>query len=509
MITGSNFIFVGYKPDLAWPLRPRVRFGVSFTVLKRSKISCASSIVALLILQGCAEGVVIEGLDGESESDMMSALDTELTEVIRVRSGGEGNQWLILPDSDDFGAIPQDPANPINETKVALGKMLFHDTGIATNGQSGQSHTWSCATCHHAAAGFKSGVPQGIGEGGTGFGPAGKERRLAADFDANAAKDATNKPDLQPLTSPSILNTAYQDVMLWNGQFGNRVGGLINAGIDNAILAKPETPKKENARALSGLEIQAIAGLEVHRLDVRNDAVMQTMPAYAEMFGALGVTPSADMRSEAGKAIAAYERTVVANRAPFQDWLKGDTDALSDAEKRGAILFFGKADCADCHRGPALSSELDASEDEVFMAVGFDDFNSASQALVHGPVTDADKKGRGGFTEQEADNYKFKIPQLYNLADTDVFGHGASFSSIRDVLEYKNKAIAQSAASMVNLDARFKPLNLSNEELDDLTAFLTTALYDAELARYQPKSVPSGECIVVDPQTVETHGMCP
>ena len=453
----------------------------------------------LFALQGCGEGVIVDPAPGSSPLDMA------LTDAIHVASNGMGNQWLILPESDDFPAIPQDPANPVNSDNVALGKMLFHDTAIATKGQSNQSKMWSCASCHHAAAGFKSGIPQGIGEGGTGFGADGSERRLALDFDAFADKDAANKPDLQPFTSPSILNSAYQDVMLWNGQFGHRDGGVVNAGIAANLLMTPDTPKKENARRLSGLETQAIAGLDVHRLGVDALAVQ----TYNDLFRALDPSCECDNNVVAGKAIAAYERTVLANRAPFQQWLKGDSNALSDTEKRGATLFFGKAGCADCHRGPALSSELNATEDDLFMAIGFADFDSATQPLVHGPITEADKLGRGGFTKEPSDNYKFKIPQLYNLRDTNVLGHGASFSTIRDVLEYKNRAVVQNADSIANLDVRFVPLNLSSAELDELAAFLSNGLYDPELDRYQPASVPSGECIVVEPQTIDTHGMCP
>ncbi len=454
-------------------------------------------------LQACSEGVEVY-----SDSASGLSLDAELRQTIHSASGGVGNQWLILPESDNYDAIPQDVANPITSDKVALGKMLFHDTGLATSGHSAESKTWSCASCHHAAAGFKSGIPQGIGEGGTGFGLDGSQRRLAANFDPMAAADATDKPDIQPVTSPSILNTAYQDVMLWNGQFGNRSGGVINAGITQDILAPVDTPKQENSRALSGLETQAIAGLKVHRLNVES-ASMQSMSGYNTLLDAMPPAELWDMQLMAGKSIAAYERTVLANRAPFQDWLKGDVSAMSDAEKRGGVLFFGKAGCADCHRGPALSSEVNAGVNDVFMAVGFADFNPVNQPLVHGPIKTADKMGRGGFTQNPNDNYKFKIPQLYNLSDTNVFGHGASFSSIREVLEYKNRGVAQNRDSVVNLDTRFKPLGLTGAELDDLDDFLSGALYDAQLSRYQPQSVPSGDCVVVDPQTVQTFGMCP
>jgi len=447
--------------------------------------------------------------DTTAGTSISDELNEELKFTISQASGGAGLDWLKLPMSDDFNAIPHDVSNPITAEKVALGQFLFHDTALATIGQSTESKSWSCASCHHASAGFKSGVPQGIGEGGTNFGFECSQRVLAVGFDGNAAKDAANKPDIQPLTSPSILNTAYQNVMLWNGQFGHAVGDPVNTGIDNAILMTEGTPKAENARRLPGLEIQAVAGLGVHRLNVESNSELQTNPKYQSMFQAAYPNGTNDVKLAAANAIAAYERTVLANQAPFQRWLNGEQSALNSAEKRGGVLFFGKAGCAECHRGPGLSSELGAAENDMFMALGFNDFDQQKQAQVHGPVTDADRAGRGGFTSEEADKFKFKVPQLYNLSDTNVFGHGASFTSLRDVIEYKNLAVSQNPECAADLDTRFKPLNLSVNEMDDLEVFLTTALYDPNLKRYQPASVPSGECIIVDPKTVETHGLCP
>ena len=210
----------------------------------------------------------------------------------------------------------------------------------------------------------------------------------------------------------------------------------------------------------------------------------------------------------AALAIAAFERTVLANRAPFQQWLRGDESALSAQELRGGILFFGEAGCVQCHRGPALSSEQGATEDQMFFAVGFSDLDT-SDSRIHGNIAEADRRGRGGFTTRPQDNFKFKIPPLYNLADNDFMGHGASFQTIRSVVEYKNRAAAQNAAASDSLDSRFQPLGLTTEEITDLVAFLENALRDPELMRYQPDSVPSGHCLVVDPLTEIASHLCP
>ncbi len=67
------------------------------------------------------------------------------------------------------------------------------------------------------------------------------------------------------------------------------------------------------------------------------------------------------------------------------------------------------------------------------------------------------------------------------------------------MVEYKNSAIAQKAVTFDYLDTRFTPLGLNEQEIDDLTEFLQTALHDPDLMRYQPQEVPSNECVVVAP----------
>lgn len=496
----------------------------------RAARTALAALVAGLVLAGCGQGVSMGDAVGASDgaspdggsgtavpavdpsTDRVAELSGALEAVLNQRSGGLGPAAFLLPDSDDFDAIPQDPANPLGVHKVALGRLLFHDTGFALAGRSEQGGTWSCATCHHAAAGFKSGARQGIGEGGTGFGAIGAERALAMGFDAHAAADDAGLPDLQPVASPTVLNAAWQDVMLWNGQFGNSAGG-INAGVAPARLMTAGTPKAANVRGFSGLETQAIAGAGVHRLRFDADSPLQGVPEYRTRFGdAFGYDPAEasdlDVTADAALAIAAFERTVIANRAPFQRWLRGDADAMDAAELAGAVLFFGEAGCADCHRGPALGSELGASADQIFFAIGFDDLDRQPVG-AHGAVDDATRLGRGGFTGEARGRHAFKIPPLYNLADTAAFGHGASFGSVREVIEHKNAGRVQNPdVPPETIDPRHRALGLDAAQVDALVAFLETGLRDPDLARYQPDSVPSGACVVVASGSVGLDGRC-
>ena len=388
---------------------------------------------------------------------------------------------LILPMSDDYSNIPQDVMNPITDAKVKLGKLLFHETAMTIGVTEEHKNTFSCASCHNASAGFKSGIAQGVGEGGVGNGP-----------------DRVNVlgilSDVQPLASPTAMNTAYQEVMLWNGQFGNAVDGIVNIGIDESILSTPETPKANNARQWSGLEVQAVAGLGVHRLNVGEGSLLDTLPEYQELVLEIG---GDDLLVTAAQSIAAFERTILSNEAPFQKWLRGDEDALSENELKGAQVFFGKGDCSGCHQGPALSSAQYATKEQMFMAVGFGDLDMTN--TVVGAIKDAVRKGRGGFTEDEFEDYQYKIPPLYNLTDSKFMGHGASFASVREVVEYKNAGVAQADIPEGKLDYRFRPLGLTAEEIDYLVTFLEVSLYDDNLDRYVPTSLPSGQCVVNHP----------
>ena len=380
---------------------------------------------------------------------------------------------LTLPDSDELQSIPNDPNNQLTTEKVALGKFLFHETelGIAAKISEG-NRTYSCASCHHAKAGFQSGMLQGIGEGGMGFGLRGETRAANSLYPIDSI-------DVQPIRSPTILNTAYQDVMLWNGQFG---ATGTNSGTQSNWTAG--TPKEVNNLGFEGLEIQAIAGSGVHRLNVSPE-ICDNGP-YKELFDAAFPDDLEEERyslTNAALAIAAFERTVLANEAPFQRFLKGESGVMNNDELEGARLFFGKANCASCHSGPGLNGMQ-------FHALGMNDFMDED---IIGSVDMGTRKGRGGFTQNPDDDFKFKVPTLYNLKDVEFLGHGGSFRTVQGVIEYKNNAVSENSIVPVDkLSPLFKPLGLNNEEIEQLTAFVENALYDGNLSRYVPELTPMG-----------------
>ncbi len=409
-------------------------------------------------------------------------LDIALDEVLQnaaLEVGGSDKSHFQFPASNAFASIPQDPLNPITTEKVHLGQLLYHEAALAVKSELAiGASTYSCASCHFAAAGFQAGKAQGIGDGGLGIGVHGEGRGKSPDYPAS-------KIDVQPIRTPSAMNAAYQELMLWNGQFGA-------TGLNSTTEAQwtPETPLATNKLGYQGLEIQAIAGLGVHRMDCTEE--MMNSVGYAELFdAAFPDIPTTERYNleQAGLAIAAFERTLFANKAPFQEWLQGNMTAMNRPEKRGALLFFGEAGCVNCHNNPALST-MD------FHALGMGDLVDAPQRVFNVTADNAARLGRGGFTKNPADNYKFKVPQLYNLKDSPFYGHGATFTSIEEVIRYKNAAQAQNdEVPSSQLAEGFQPLNLSEQNITDLVSFIEGALYDPNLERYQPTSVNSGACI--------------
>jgi len=103
--------------------------------------------------------------------------------------------------------------------------------------------------------------------------------------------------------------------------------------------------------------------------------------------------------------------------------------------------------------------------------------------------------GRFAFSEDPAELYAFKVPGIYNMRDTPFYFHGASATSLEDLVEYKNLAVSENS-NVTNdmLSNKFKTLFLTDEEKAHLVEFLDVSLRDPQLSRYKPESLLSGNC---------------
>jgi cytochrome c peroxidase len=413
---------------------------------------------------------------GCSSDELIDPLDVNLQNAVRKASPTGSLDHFILPSADDYSSIPTDPNNPISELKVELGRMLFFETGIALDPLYQESKEgYSCSTCHIPEAGFMPGRAQGIADGGAGFGTNGEGRTKLFFYE-------NDEPDVQGARALSVMNVAYTPNTTWSGQFG---GHDNNVGTEDVWEGFTEI----NRLGLMGLESQIIEGFVVHRMII-NEAVMDSL-GYKPYFDALFTGyPESERYSNltASFAISAYLRSLITSHAPFQEWLRGNNYAMSKEEKEGGLLFFGKAGCYRCHNGKPLNNP------DRFYAIGVKDLYENSSAINTG-IDDLRNLGRGGFTKKEEDNYKFKVPQLYNLKGSNFFFHGSSKQSLREVVEYFNKGEKENALVPASQIApQFQPLELTETEINKLVLFLEHSLYDHEFHQFVPEEVLSGNC---------------
>jgi len=405
--------------------------------------------------------------------------DQALTEAVKNASPTGAADFYKMPGSIDYSQIPnQDPKNPINAAKVALGKMLFFETGIGLlPNQKVSKSTYSCSSCHIPAKSFTAGRFQGIADGAVGFGHGGEGRTKNNSYTG----DMVDAQGARPLP---VINLAYVTNALWAGSFGS-----FNVNVGTESVWHVDTLLEINFLELEGLEANNMRALQVHR-QMMNRTIADTL-GYKEMFdAAFPDFPESERYNikTTAFAIAAYFRTIFTNEAPFQQWLQGNTDAMTDQQKKGAALFFGKAGCYNCHNSPSLNNMK-------FFALGVNNLYQGPYEVFRTNASDKRNLGRGGFTGRVEDMHKFKVPQLYNLKDVGFYFHGASKTSLRAVVDYFNAGIPENAlVPSSQIAGNFHPLNLSEKEVVDLVEFLENGLYDANLLRYAPDFTMSGFC---------------
>jgi len=415
----------------------------------------------------------------EHEVKPDTVLEQDLKTLVASHSPTNDLSYFVMPESYDLHHLPnQDKKNPVTESKVALGQLLFFETGLALGAKHDISlNTYSCSSCHIPSVGFTAGRFQGIADGAIGFGKSGEGRKKIDLYDGNEV-------DAQGARPLPTINLTYVTNALWAGSFGSTG---VNIGTES--VWKQDTLIEINTKIFEGLEANNQRALIVHRQVV--DKPTMDRLGYTPLFdAAFPEYPVAKRytRETGGLAIAAYFRTILTNQAPFQKWLKGDDLALTTNQMNGAMLFFGKAGCVNCHKSPSFNSM-------EFQAIGVKDLYQSENTPFATNANDKRNLGRGGFTYRDEDMFKFKVPQLYNLKDVGFYFHGASKNSLREVVEYFNKGIPENPNVSPNrISELIRPLGLTETEIDQLTDFLANGLFDSNLQRYAPVRIMSGNC---------------
>jgi cytochrome c peroxidase len=359
---------------------------------------------------------------------------------------------------------PQVPGdNPTTPAKVALGKLLFWDPLL-----SGPEDV-ACATCHHPQNGYAEDRDLSLGVTGIGLG---RFRRHAPGSSIPIVKR----------NSPTVLNVAFNGI----DESGRYDPATAPAFWDNRI------------RSLESQALEPLKSLEEMRENTYPDdeAVarvvkkLQANAEYQSLFaGAFGSEQPVNAEN-LGRAIAAFERTLLANNSPFDRYMRGDRSAMTERQVRG-MQRFEEIGCIRCHNGPMFS-------DYKLHVMGVPD-NPALPASDGGaqkpPCPASPQEPRTAASRAACDSYAFRTASLRNLEFTFPYGHNGTFRTLSAVVGFYESTIAGSSRNpnvrYEELDPLLRELKNVDEEDVDLIEFLY-ALSDGSFDRTIPERVPSG-----------------
>jgi len=322
-------------------------------------------------------------------------------------------------------AIPQD--NPQTAAKISLGQRLFHDTRFSQNGQV------SCASCHNPSLAFTdhATVSEGI----------------------HQLKGARN--------APTVINAAYAKTQFWDGRAADLEAQALGPMLNPLEMGMPDG--------------EAVLSI------VRGDDTYQAQ--FNQVFG---VTSRQIALAHIAKAIASFERTLIAGNSPFDRYyFAKESEALSQSAKRGLSVFYNQAACASCH---TLDRNFALFTDHEFhnIGVGSQRISKLMQRLdsARNPLNATQITALAGNHDTELGRYlvtgetrdigAFKTPTLRNIEKTPPYMHDGSLKTLAEVVEYYDKGGVSDGVPVQSklLDARIRPLNLNRQQKNDLVAFM-------------------------------------
>ncbi|OAV43993.1 cytochrome-c peroxidase [Lewinella sp. 4G2] len=234
--------------------------------------------------------------------------------------------------------------------------------------------------------------------------------------------------------APSLLNAGHWTSLFWDGR---------SPSLEEQVLG----PLQDSKEMMSNLD------------DLGPE--LTAIPSYVREFkDAFGVA-TIDAKRVA-IALSAFERTLRSRTSRFDHFVNGRYEALTNQEIRGLDLFRKKARCLNCHNGPLLSDQQ---------------FHNQGTHLLGRPEEDL---GRFGVTGEWGDAGKFRTPMLRDIVFTGPYFHHGNVVELREVIQLYNSGMPQVIPRGIREDAErlpihdplLQPLNLTEEEIDDLVAFM-------------------------------------
>ena len=404
------------------------------------------------------------------------------------------------------GISPLDAGPIIPPAQIRLGQALFFDRELSGNRDT------SCATCHHPSLGTSDGIALSVGTSPETPNRLGPERQ-------------TGTPGIfAPRNAPAIFNlgsrdwrTQYWDarIALREGQFVSPAGHALPRGFPNVVAVQamfPVTSRVEMRGSEGDLDIHGnhneladIADTDFKGIWGAVAARLESIPEYRTMFAEAFPNENISFQN-AAIAIAAFEAEAYTFLdSPWDRYVAGDNRAISSRQKTGALLFFGKALCSNCHSGPLLT-------DQEFHNIGVAQFGPGK-----GEEAPLDH-GRGRETGIHDDYFRFRTPPLRNCEVTGPYMHNGAYMELEDAIEHHVNPnylldryevedyvdqeqvgsfyhVESSPLLHETIDLPRLPTKLSKKETQHIVNFLETLTAPNIRSRLEatiPTSVPSG-----------------
>jgi cytochrome c peroxidase len=473
--------------------------------------------MTVLVAAGCAQGT------GDLDRNLSAAL---------ARDGFTGTVGA---------SIERRLGRPIDPRLADLGRLLWFDTLGGLHGDN------TCGGCHSPANAF------------------GDSQSIAIGVQNNNRVGPGRTGPRNQRRTPSAVNAALYPALMWNGRFSapsgdpfdNAQGFLFPAPegstsfpprdpvVKHLLMAQAHIPPTELVEVAGFTGTSGTISPEFDAFDdgkgrvvpppdasgFRNEPIRQAVlgrlnstPAYRLLFGdvfpevATGAPIDFTMF---GRAIAEFEFTLVFADAPLDRFARGDRQAMTTQQKEGALLFFGRARCSECHAVRGQANEMFSDFQMHVLAVpqiaprfGV----GLGNVKFDGPGQDEDF-GLEQVTGNPADRYRFRTSPIRNVALQPAFFHNGAFIRLEDAIRH-HLDISSSALGYdptlagIAPDLTFRlgpiqpaldrvdpllatPIRLDGREFDALVAFVRWGLLDERASGRQlcgmvPASVPSG-----------------
>ena len=331
--------------------------------------------------------------------------------------------------------MPTVMAGP-NAAIEKLGNHLYHDKNLSFNG------TQSCHSCHHRAAGFADRT--NLMNPYVHFVSTGADGESKGGRNAPTAAYAGFSPQLE-----KVEEGVYIGGLFWDGRAD---GSVLGDPLAEQAQGPPLNPVEMNMP-----DKQSI-------IDVIKASTYADL--FIKIFGKNAFNDIDEAYDNFGRAIAAYERSIEVTK--FSSKYDSARGSFTPAEERGLALF--EVNCSQCHSTKTPPGAPAA----LFTSYGYANIGAPVNPLVQ-VGTDL---GLGMVVGDSAQDGKFKIPTMRNIAMTPPYTHNRSFPTLLDIVSFINDSSGYDPDVDRNIDTRVGNMELSEYEIDDLIAFLLTLTDD-------------------------------